>query len=99
MADQTHKQLRRATIVFWVLFLYIIAALVWWLVSLEQLSKFNPLFIQLRNIGYFTNNGVASRFNMHHINSWPLPKEIEVQIILSGLCYRNFNLFPQKIKN
>ena len=39
MADLTHKQLRRATIVFWVLFLYIIAALVWWLVSLEQQNE------------------------------------------------------------
>ena len=36
MADQTRKQLRRATIVFWVLLTYIIAALVWWLFSLEQ---------------------------------------------------------------
>jgi signal transduction histidine kinase len=36
MADQTRKQLRRATIVFWVLLIYIIAALIWWLISLEQ---------------------------------------------------------------
>ncbi len=36
MAKQSRKQLRRATIVFWILLLYIIAALVWWLVSLEQ---------------------------------------------------------------
>jgi signal transduction histidine kinase len=34
--DHSRKQLRRATIVFWVLFLYIIAALLWWLLSLEQ---------------------------------------------------------------
>lgn len=39
MTNQTHKQLRRATIVFWVLFLYIIAALAWWLVSLEQQNQ------------------------------------------------------------
>lgn len=38
MAQSTQKQLRRATIVFWVLLLYIIAALIWWLFSLEQQS-------------------------------------------------------------
>jgi signal transduction histidine kinase len=35
MAD-TKKQLRRATIVFWILLVYIIAALAWWLISLEH---------------------------------------------------------------
>jgi len=39
MADQTRKQLRRATIVFWVLLSYIIAALIWWLFSLVQQSN------------------------------------------------------------
>ena len=39
MADPTKKQLRRATIVFWVLLVYIIAALAWWLISLEQQNK------------------------------------------------------------
>lgn len=38
MAQSTQKQLRRATIVFWVLLFYIIAALIWWLFSLEQQS-------------------------------------------------------------
>lgn len=38
MADVTQRQLRRATIVFWILLLYIIAALIWWLVSLERQS-------------------------------------------------------------
>ena len=35
MAD-ANKKLRRATIFFWVLLLYIVAALVWWFVSLER---------------------------------------------------------------
>ncbi len=37
--DGSRKQLRRATIVFWILLVYIIAALLWWLVSLEQQNK------------------------------------------------------------
>lgn len=36
MADDSKKRLRRATITFWVLLLYIIAALVWWFISLER---------------------------------------------------------------
>jgi two-component system, OmpR family, sensor histidine kinase CiaH len=39
MTSPTQKQLRRATIVFWVLLCYIVAALVWWLISLEQQSQ------------------------------------------------------------
>jgi two-component system, OmpR family, sensor histidine kinase CiaH len=35
MAD-ANKKLRRATVFFWVLLLYIVAALVWWFVSLER---------------------------------------------------------------
>lgn len=34
--EDTKKQLRRATIVFWILLVYIIAALAWWLISLEH---------------------------------------------------------------
>ncbi len=35
MAGDSKKKLRRATILFWVLLLYIIAALVWWFISLQ----------------------------------------------------------------
>jgi two-component system sensor histidine kinase CiaH len=36
MADETRRRLRLATIVYWVLLLYIIAALLWWAVSLVR---------------------------------------------------------------
>lgn len=39
MADDSRKRLRRATILFWVLLLYIVAALVWWFVSLDRQSN------------------------------------------------------------
>lgn len=39
MADPSRKGLRNATIVFWILLCYIIAALVWWLISLEQQNQ------------------------------------------------------------
>ncbi|HYH15377.1 MAG TPA: HAMP domain-containing sensor histidine kinase [Flavisolibacter sp.] len=39
MISPTQRQLRRATIVFWVLLCYIVAALLWWLISLEQQSQ------------------------------------------------------------
>jgi len=37
--QESKKGLRRATIIFWILFLYIIAALIWWFFSLEQQNK------------------------------------------------------------
>lgn len=36
MTDPGKKKLRRATIVYWVLLFYIVAALVWWFISLEK---------------------------------------------------------------
>lgn len=39
MPDDSRKRLRRATILFWILLLYIIAALIWWFVSLEKQSS------------------------------------------------------------
>ena len=39
MANPTRKQLRRVTIVFWAFLFYVIAALGWWLISLEQQNK------------------------------------------------------------
>jgi two-component system, OmpR family, sensor histidine kinase CiaH len=39
MADSSRKRLQKATIIYWRLLLHLIAALVWWFVSLEQQSK------------------------------------------------------------
>lgn len=36
MPDTTKKKLRRATIIYWLLLTYIIAAYVWWFISLER---------------------------------------------------------------
>jgi len=39
MADTGRKRLRRTTIIYWTLLLYIIAALIWWFISLEKQNK------------------------------------------------------------
>lgn len=36
MADSTRKKLARATFIYWMLLTYIVAALVWWFISLER---------------------------------------------------------------
>ena len=36
ITDVRKKRLRRATILYWTLLIYIIAALVWWFISLEN---------------------------------------------------------------
>ncbi|MEI9944041.1 MAG: ATP-binding protein [Chitinophagaceae bacterium] len=36
MPDATRKKLRRATFIYWTLFTYIVAALIWWFISLER---------------------------------------------------------------
>jgi K+-sensing histidine kinase KdpD len=39
MPDISRKRLRRTTFTFWILLLYIIAALIWWFISLEKQNK------------------------------------------------------------
>ena len=39
MPDESRKRLRRTTFIYWTLLLYIIAALVWWFISLEKQNQ------------------------------------------------------------
>jgi signal transduction histidine kinase len=39
MPDQSKKRIRRATIIYWMLLIYIVAALVWWFISLINQNK------------------------------------------------------------
>lgn len=51
MADISRKRFRRASITFWMLLLYIIAALVWWFISLENQNQ-QIGSIQYKNIQF-----------------------------------------------
>ena len=46
MPHVTHKRLRRTTFMYWMLLLYIVAALAWWFISLEKQNK------QIANLQY-----------------------------------------------
>ncbi len=50
MADSSRKRLQRATIIYWMLLFYIIAALVWWFISLEKQNQ------QMADLQYKTLN-------------------------------------------
>lgn len=39
MPDSSRKKLHRATVIYWMLLFYIIAALVWWFISLEKQNR------------------------------------------------------------
>jgi len=39
MPDASRKRLRRTTFIYWMLLLYIVAALAWWFISLEKQNK------------------------------------------------------------
>ncbi len=39
MPDASRKQLRRTTLIYWTLLVYIVAALAWWFISLEKQNK------------------------------------------------------------
>jgi two-component system, OmpR family, sensor histidine kinase CiaH len=56
MADTSQKRLRRTTFTFWMLLFYIVAALVWWFISLERQNRqmaqkdFQNLFLQEKSL-------------------------------------------------
>jgi len=39
MPDSSREKLRRATVIYWMLLVYIIAALVWWFITLEKQNR------------------------------------------------------------
>jgi signal transduction histidine kinase len=87
MADQNKKQLRRATIVFWVLLLYIIAALVWWLISLEQQ---NAVIHNLRESEVVKGNAVQDQTLGRIQNS---RKRNSIKYITEGIAFLILILF------
>jgi len=90
MAQSTQKQLRRATIVFWVLLLYIIAALVWWLFSLEQQSH---IIHDLQQ----AEIAVADKTSKAYQDQWALiessRKRASTKYILEGITFLMLILF------
>jgi two-component system, OmpR family, sensor histidine kinase CiaH len=50
----SRKQLQRATLVYWVLLIYILAALVWWFISLENQSR-SITDLQYKNLSLQTD--------------------------------------------
>ena len=90
MAQSTQKQLRRATIVFWVLLLYIIAALLWWLFSLEQQS--NTIHdLQVVEIPIIDKNSKAYQEQWALIES--SRKRASTKYILEGITFLLLILF------
>jgi two-component system, OmpR family, sensor histidine kinase CiaH len=76
MSDSTKKKLRRATIIYWMLLTYIVAALVWWFISLEsqndQMKEFRILQLDAtidQNISPgFYNNELKKIERVHQRN-------------------------------
>ncbi len=88
--DASRKQLRRATIVFWVLLVYIIAALLWWLLSLEQQNKVIHDLKRAEIVSYKNNpkayaNEWSKIQNLQHRNS--------VKYIAEGVTFLLLILF------
>lgn len=58
MYDATRKKIRRATVIYWLLLTYIVAALIWWFISLEnQNSEMKDL--KIRELNSVINNAVS----------------------------------------
>ncbi|HEY9361629.1 MAG TPA: ATP-binding protein [Chitinophagaceae bacterium] len=78
MTDHSKKKLQRATLVYWVLLSYIVAALVWWFISLEkQNSEMTDFRLQhLNKISGLSHTSAAYQNELRIIykardrNSW-----------------------------
>lgn len=57
MPDKSHQKIRRATVIYWMLLAYIIAALVWWFITLERQNRkmadqqYHSLLLNKNNMG------------------------------------------------
>lgn len=57
MPDNSHQKIRRATVIYWTLLAYIIAALVWWFITLEKQNRkmadqqYHSLLLNKGNMG------------------------------------------------
>jgi signal transduction histidine kinase len=57
MYDATRKKIRRATVIYWLLLTYIVAALVWWFISLDnQISEIK--YLKLRELNSTIDSSV-----------------------------------------
>jgi len=61
MPDLSRKRLRRATTIYWMLLLYIIAALVWWFISLERQNR------EMAALRYADLKKIESTLNPHDL--------------------------------
>jgi signal transduction histidine kinase len=84
--DDANRKLRRATIFFWVLLLYIVAALVWWFVSLERqnAAMFNLKKEEIIN-GAFDKNSV--QFKTAIADTEDLQKRNTIKYISEGTIF------------
>jgi len=87
--DGSRKQIRRATIVFWVLLVYIIAALLWWLLSLEHQNK-TIHGLQKQEIVY-PQNTEQYRAQWNAIND--LERRNSVKYIAEGITFLALIIF------
>ncbi|MET0392264.1 MAG: ATP-binding protein [Chitinophagaceae bacterium] len=68
MPDPQKKKLRRATIIYWMLLTYIVAALVWWFISLERQNDQMKEF-EVRQLNATVDSSVSSRLYYNELGT------------------------------
>jgi signal transduction histidine kinase len=86
MTAESRKGLRRATLVYWVLLLYIIAALVWWFLSLQQQNReIHQTLREELNIRYNDTSAPVYRKELARINR--LEKRANTKYLSEGITF------------
>ena len=68
MADTGRKQIRRLTLIYWLMLIYIVAALIWWFISLQNQNNSLANF-RLRQLNATVDSVVAPGLYRQELNS------------------------------
>jgi signal transduction histidine kinase len=87
MTDFSRKSIRRATVIYWLLLIYIVAALVWWFISLEKQSHALALFRINQLNTTIDSNHASQRYRQDYTEIVSLRNRTTIKHVSEGLFF------------
>lgn len=86
MPEASKKRLYRTTFIFWALLLYVVAALVWWFISLEKQNQ-QITAEQYKNLSLEKDSVSAAQYNQHLFTIENQAKKNTAKYISEGVTF------------
>lgn len=93
MPDNSRKQIRRATFIYWLMLTYIVAALVWWFISLEK-QNYSLADFRLRQLNATVDSTISpSLYNKEFVQIAAAKKRVTIMHLSEGLFFLALIIF------